>query len=168
MQTMKTKKITKYFQNYILSGDKSFEITKDSDLEGIVELQVVCNGVKFHERKEKKCPHDWPDYFEEIQENKKNILFKYGCYRVKSSVKVKLQKTIMNALHIAWFIQHNLEMYSTSNNMKWEMFNSIRIFLKEYFKQGDSLYWYNITHIWHNEQWMTYEDYRKNNREQAR
>lgn len=140
---MRTKKITKYFQDCILSGDKPFEIRKDSDLEGEVELAVVEHN----------------DICEKYYLNHKHLYIIFErC--IKSSVKVKLKKNDMSSYKIACVISNNIFM-SENDSKEWIFWQKVHSFLLEWTKDNEPLYWYDITHIWHNEKWIEYDEYRK-------
>lgn len=133
---MKFIKIKKDFFDYIKHGIKDFEIRKKSNLEGIVELVVICD----HQVEN----YEWIKCKSEFKPNE-IIPKKSVVDRLK--VKLKLNKKIIGLLIIEQMI--TFKMLIIKNNdwvskAKRNCLTSIREFLKEYGKDAKKLYWYDL------------------------
>lgn len=132
---MKNKKIKEEFSNYIKQGFKNYEIRKDGDLEGEVELIVFnenflnCNPGKV-------------------------VIGK----PIKDILKVRLKKTDMTAFSIGWKFERLYWEYKFENEEKRKMIAEVLFFIEKWFKQGDKLYWYDITHIYLDDKWVEYKE----------
>ncbi|WP_338984957.1 hypothetical protein [Spiroplasma endosymbiont of Diplazon laetatorius] len=137
---MKTKEIKEEFSDYIKYGYKNFEIRKDGDLEGEVELIVVEHNSIC---KEKYLIHEDNYNFEEC---------------IKDRLKVRLKKTNYSAYEIGCRIAQEIILENDTATVKWKMYQKVNKFLLDWFKQGDKLYWYYITHIYLDDKWVEYRN----------
>lgn len=129
-------KIKQEFLDYIKNGIKDFEIRKDGDLEGIKELIVL---KEWNTCTLKNCRTNY---------KKNGYFYCNDCIKDNLKVKLKLNKE-MNAYNIGKIIGDQIEHldeygYTDKHLELRNMFVKINTFLNDYFKQGNSLYWYDL------------------------
>ena len=135
--------IKQEFLDYIKKGIKKFEIRKEPDLAGEVEL-VVFQKHNFENEVCINCKLELP-YGTSPKEAFENC--------IKDSLKVKLTRTNLTAVEIILKLLEMLKqtkkdfiIFGECSNWrsKAEMLVKVIDFLKVWFKQGDSLYWYDL------------------------
>lgn len=69
--------------------------------------------------------------------------------------------TNMTAFEIGYWLYEKCyptDFFSKKLEKEISMYLKIWTFLKKYYKQGDELYLYKITHIWKNDEWVEYKN----------